>query len=209
VVLKKLSFRNTELLEELLGKRKQIMVVSAHYGNWEYLTTLGLLMDYPFLAIYKTLKNYHFDSMVKKNRTRLGATPVPMEKIARKLISFHQDQKPVMTLFLSDQRPLFKNIQYWTHFLGMETPLYLGTEKLARKLDAAVVFVMVRKVKRGRYELVVELICENPSELDPYEITEKHVRILENQIREAPEYWLWSHRRWKHSYAKYKRLKGI
>ncbi len=207
-VLKKITFRNLELLDELYAKKKQVMAVSAHYGNWEYLTTLGLVSEYPHIAIYKILKNSYIDRMVKRKRKRLGAIPVPMEKITRKLISFHQEKRPVMTLFLSDQRPMFHNIQYWTKFLGMDTPLFLGTEKLARKLDAAVVFVKTRKVKRGKYELEIVPICEDPSGLKPYEITEKHVRILEKLIREAPEFWLWSHRRWKHSIEKYRQKHG-
>ena len=81
--------------------------------------------------------------------------------------------------------------------------MYLGTEKLAKKLDAAVVFIKIRKKSRGRYEVEFELICEDPRELETYAITESHVRILEDLIREAPEYWLWSHRRWKHSYERY------
>jgi KDO2-lipid IV(A) lauroyltransferase len=82
--------------------------------------------------------------------------------------------------------------------MDLDTPLYLGTEKLARKLDAAVVFLKILKVKRGRYEVEIELICKNPNELAPYEITNRHVQILENLIKEQPAYWLWSHKRWKH-----------
>jgi KDO2-lipid IV(A) lauroyltransferase len=87
--------------------------------------------------------------------------------------------------------------------MGQDTPVFLGTEKLAQKLDAAVVFLKFRKLKRGRYEVEAELVCEEPNKLDPYEITERHVRILEKMIREEPAYWLWSHKRWKHSYERF------
>jgi KDO2-lipid IV(A) lauroyltransferase len=92
--------------------------------------------------------------------------------------------------------------------MGRETPVFLGTEKLARKLDAAVVFLKIRKIKRGRYEVEIELICESPEGLPPYEITNRHVRVLEDLIREEPSLWLWSHRRWKHSYENYKQEHG-
>ena len=197
-VRKRVSFSNTEVLEAYRKQGKMVMAVSAHYGNWEYLATLGLATTYPVVAIYKPLKNKYIDRMVRGNRERLGSIPVPMEQIARKLITHHKDQDPVVTLFLSDQRPLFHNIQYWTTFMGLDTPLYLGTEKLARKLDAAVVFIKVRKVRRGRYVIEVEDLGADPGSMEPFEITEKHVRILENLIHEAPEYWLWSHKRWKH-----------
>lgn len=197
--LEKISYKNPELLNDLYATGRQVMAVTAHYGNWEYLSTLGMVCDYPVGAIYKPLKNKYFDRMVQGNRERFGVEVVTMERVARKLISHYQNKEPVLTLFLSDQRPQFHKIQYWTKFLGQDTPLFLGTEKLARKLDAAVVFLTIRKIRRGRYEVEAVPVCEDPSGLKPYDITESHVKILEDLIKEAPEYWLWSHKRWKHS----------
>jgi KDO2-lipid IV(A) lauroyltransferase len=205
--LKRITYRNPELLNELYSTGKLVMAVTGHYGNWEYLNTLALASDYPVAAIYKPLNIKPIDRMITKNRTRFGVMVSPMEKITRKLIQHHKEKDPVMTIFLADQRPLLRNIQYWTKFMGMDTPLYLGTEKLARKLDAAVVFLKILKVKRGRYEVEIELICKNPNEMEPYEITNRHVRILENLIRDEPQYWLWSHRRWKHNIDRYNELK--
>jgi len=206
--LKRMSYKNPELLDELYGKGKQVMAVLGHYGNWEYLATLGLAIKHPVVAIYKPLHNKYFDRMVMKNRNAFGVIPVPMEKIARKLMGYEKEKTPVLTLFLGDQRPLYRQIQYWTKFMGQDTPMFLGTEKLARKLDAAVVFLKIRKLKRGRYEMEAELISESPKDLEPFEITNRHVRILEDLIREEPAYWLWSHKRWKHSYERYRREHG-
>jgi KDO2-lipid IV(A) lauroyltransferase len=207
-VLKRLRYKNPELLDDLYDKGKQVMAVMGHYGNWEYIASLGLVIKSPVLAIYKPLRNRYFDGMVQKNRHAFGVVPVPMAKIGRKLIEYHRSSTPVLTLFLADQRPQYHQIQYWTKFLGQDTPLFLGTEKLSRKLDAAVVFLKIRKLKRGRYEMEVELICEGPEGMKPYEITERHVRILEGMIREEPAYWLWSHQRWKHSYERFKQEHG-
>ena len=206
--LKKITYRNPELLNEMYSEGRQVIAVTGHYGNWEYLSTLGLVTKYPIVAIFKPLKNKYIDRLMQANRNRFGVIPVPMKEIARKLISFQRDSTPAMSLFLADQRPIFHQIQYWTNFLGLDTPLYLGTEKLARKLNAAVVFLKVRKVKRGRYEVEIEQITGDPKDLEPFEITEAHVRILENLIREEPGYWLWSHRRWKHSHERFEREHG-
>ena len=206
--LKKITYRNPEILNEIYSTGKQVMAVTGHYGNWEYLFTLGFITEYSILGIYKPLKNKYFDRMVKRNRTRFGATVIPMEQITRQLITFHRESKPVLTVTLSDQAPMFHQIQYWTKFLGLDTPLYLGTEKLARKIDAAVVFLKIRKIRRGRYEVEIEPICTDPNAMNPFEITEAHVRILENLIREEPGYWLWSHRRWKHSIERYRKEHG-
>jgi KDO2-lipid IV(A) lauroyltransferase len=201
--LKKITYKNPELLNELHGKGKQVMAVLGHYGNWEYMSTLALTIDYPVVAIYKPLHNEYIDRMMQRNRNTFGVITVPMEKIARRLIEYHKSNTPVLTLNLGDQRPLYHQIQYWTKFMGRDTPMFLGTEKLARKLDAAVVFLKIRKLKRGRYEMEAELICESPEDLEPFEITNRHVAILEDLIREEPAYWLWSHKRWKHSYERF------
>jgi len=206
--LKRITYRNPEILNEIYSTGKQVMAVTGHYGNWEYLSTLGLALKYPVLAIYKPLRNRYYDRMTKRNRTRFGVMVTPMEQIARQLITYYRESKPILTIFLSDQRPMFHQIQYWTKFLGLDTPLYLGTEKLARKLDAAVVFLKIRKVRRGRYEVEIEPICTDPNAMNPFEITEAHVKILENLIREEPGYWLWSHRRWKHSIERYRKEHG-
>lgn len=197
--LKKISYRNPELLEDLYKKGRQVIGVTAHYGNWEYLSTIGLTTNYRVIAAYKPLKNKYFDKFVLRSRKKFGVVLVPMEKIARRLITCQREKKLTLSVFLSDQRPLRSHIQYWTRFLGIDTPLYLGTEKLSRKLDAAVIFLKIRKVRRGYYEVEYEMICEDPPAMEPYQITEKHVRVLEDLIREKPELWLWSHRRWKYS----------
>ena len=207
--LQKIHYKNPELLKPFYEKGKQVMAVLGHYGNWEYMASLGLVIDDPVVAIYKPLRNKYFDRMVQQNRNAFGVITVPMEKIARELIRYEQEHTPALTLFLGDQRPIYEQIQYWTKFMGRDTPVFLGTEKLARKLDAAVVFLKIRKIKRGRYEVEIELVCESPEGLPPYEITNRHVQILENLIHEEPSLWLWSHRRWKHSYEKYKQEHGL
>ena len=200
-----MEYLNPEVLDDLYKKGKMIMAVTGHYGNWEYLNTLSLATSYPYLAIYKPLKNKYFDRMTRQTREKWGCIPVDMEKVARHVMTYAKRKEPVLTLFLADQRPLFRQIQYWTDFMGQTTPLYLGTEKLARKLDAAVVFLKIRKPRRGHYTTEVEVITEHPRTLEAYELTRAHVRILEGMIRERPELWLWSHRRWKHSYERYER----
>lgn len=200
---RKLTVKNPEVLNDLYGKGKMVMAVLGHYGNWEYLATLGLYIKHPVVAIYKPLKNKYFDRMIRQNREAFGVRPVPMKTIGRTLLEHYKNSDPALTLFLGDQRPQYHQIQYWTKFMGQDTPMFLGTEKLARKLDAAVVFLKVRKVRRGRYEVEVQMICESPEGFKEFEITDLHVALLEDLIREEPAYWLWSHRRWKHSYERF------
>lgn len=198
--LKKISFRNIEVLEDLYSKGKQVIGVTAHYGNWEYTIAVGHHTGYRAMGAYKPLKNPWFDRMIRKSRSRFNTLPMPMEKIARAQIQHAHDGILTVNLMVADQRPTVKNTQYWTRFMGLDTAMYLGSEKLARKVNAAVVFLKIRRPRRGHYEVDCELITEDPQNMEIHEITDRHVGILEDLIREAPQYWLWSHNRWKHSY---------
>lgn len=101
-------------------------------------------------------------------------------------------------LIAGDQTPTKSEINYWTNFLNQETAVFLGAEKIAKALDMPVVFIDIQRIGRMSYEITFKLITDKPKETARFEITEKHVRMLENAIRRHPDNWLWSHRRWKH-----------
>ncbi|MBI4645801.1 MAG: hypothetical protein HY738_04155 [Bacteroidia bacterium] len=103
-----------------------------------------------------------------------------------------------MTLFIADQIPTKNEIQYWTNFLNQDTAVFLGIEKIAKKSNFAVVFLNMNKIRRGSYEVEFNLITDEPDNTPEYYITDRHVRLLEQQIIKNPQYWMWSHRRWKH-----------
>lgn len=202
-LFKRMSYKNPELLSNIHEQGRSVMAVLGHYGNWEFLSTLILATGYPIIGIYKPLKNKAMDDFIRKSRGRHGSILVAMEKVARKLIELKREGTPSSTIFLSDQRPVLSQSKYWTSFMGQKTAMFTGVEKLALKLDAPVVFLNVRKLQRGRYEMEIELLTDKPSELKDHEITDLHVAALERLIREEPAYWLWSHQRWKHSYESY------
>ena len=197
-ILKHNRFKNPEVIEDLYKKNKGVILVTGHYGNWEWIISLQMLASHKTLAIYKQLSNKYFDRMYINIRSRYGMTPVPMNRILRELISREQKNELTLTYSLSDQRPLFRHIQYWTRFLNQDTPVYLGTEKIARKKNLAVVFLKMRKIRRGFYETEFIPLFENSRETKEHEITDKYLSILEKTIIERPELWLWTHKRWKH-----------
>lgn len=122
----------------------------------------------------------------------------PMSSIIREIINNRKNKINTLSAFISDQTPIKTEIKYRTTFLNQDTPVYMGTEKIASKYDMAIVFFHIQKIKRGYYNLNIELLFDHTSELPEFLITEKHVRRLEEIIKEKPEYWVWSHRRWKH-----------
>lgn len=197
-ILKRFDYKNPEVLDELYSKNKSIITVFGHYGNWEWLASLPLVTKYKVLAIYKPLANSSFDNFFIRLRGKFGIETVTIQQALRKILNFQQNKELTITFFLGDQRPMGRYIKYWTTFLNQDTPILLGVEKISKQTDQAVVFIDIQKKKRGFYEIVFIKLFENPKETEEFEITEKHIRILEKIIINRPELWLWSHRRWKH-----------
>ncbi len=186
------------LLNKLFEDKRDIIAVLGHYNNWEWLTIFPLLTKYKSISIYKPLQNKYFDTFINNLRSKNGMVLTPMSKIIRELINDRQNNINTISAFISDQTPVKSEIKYWTTFLNQDTPIYTGAEKLASRYDMAVVFFNIQKIKRGYYNLKIELLFDHTAGLPEHRITESHVKRLEEIIKENPEYWIWSHRRWKH-----------
>lgn len=194
---KRITYENHSILDELYAQEKQVMVVVAHYGNWEWLTGLAGTTPYHTLSVYKPLNNPYFNQLMQKLRERHGMQMVQMRRVVRVMKDAQEQKKLTLNCFISDQSPVWEEVQYWIPFLNQDTPVYLGIEKLAVKFNMPVLFCRIIRIGRGYYKVRIIPLVMDPSACQPHEITEKHVRILEQIIREQPEYWLWSHRRWK------------
>jgi len=202
---RRIRYSNPEIFDDLYRKGKQIIWVTGHYGNWEWQATLENSIPYHHATLYRPLKNKVFDQFFHDMRTKYGTDVIPSKLAIRAINQYRQENRLTTICFMSDQAPTRDAIPYWTTFLNQDTPVFIGVEKLARRYNMAVLYYEVRRVKRGYYEVDVSLITENAAETAEMEITEKHVRLLEETINRNPQYWLWSHRRWKH---KNKRVKN-
>lgn len=193
----KIDTPTTELLNDLYTKGRSAILVMGHYGNWEYypfrLPSEDALQPY---AIYHPISNPFIDRALSRMRTLTGCKLYTMAGSVKGMISNRGEKN--LTLFLADQAPN-PNGAYWMQFMNQDTPVFNGSEKIAHKLGMAVIYGYLEQTQRGRYIFHTELICEDASKTLPGEITEKHVNLLEATIRKAPEFWLWTHRRWKHS----------
>lgn len=194
---KRMKYSHPNPFLDEFAKGKLVLGVLGHYNNWEWGTALGMQGPYNFASIYKPLTNKYFDKLMIKIRSQFGGELVPMAKTGRVMARYILEKKLTVFNFIADQAPGRSEVQYWTTFLNQDTPVYLGIEKLARKTHQPVYFAKFIKIKRGYYEAVVEKLCDDCNDLQPNELTERHLRALEAAILEAPEYWLWSHRRWK------------
>lgn len=197
-ILKRVKFTNIEILNNYYKQNKSVVAVLGHYGNWELYCGMPLITKHLNIGVYKKLSNKSFDDLFKKTRKKFGAEAVEMHNTFRTIIKYAKEGKLTFTGLISDQTPTKSEIHYWTKFLNQDTPIFLGVEKIAKKTNQPVVFMDMKKIKRGYYQVEIIKLFENPQETKEYEITEKHVRLLERIIKNKPEYWLWSHRRWKH-----------
>ncbi|MES2277540.1 MAG: lysophospholipid acyltransferase family protein [Bacteroidota bacterium] len=195
-VVKRVHVPNPELITEAFNQGKSVLGILGHYGNWEMnALRFSQLFDERRIIVYKPLSNNFFNCILIRMRSRFGATLVNMRNILRKLVD-HRDERTV-TVLVGDQTPARPEIQYFTNFLNQPTAVFLGAEKLAKLTNSMVVFCDIRRLKRGYYQCTFVPLFTEPQSTAPYEITNTHVQYLEGIIRQQPEYWLWSHRRWK------------
>lgn len=194
---KRIPVINPEILNKYRESGRSIVTIGAHYGNWEW--TLGIVqhLNYKTIGVYKPLNNARFDRYVNKTRSKFGTQLVSMREVIRVILKYNHQKIPTFNVFIADQSPVWEEVQYWLPFLNQQTAVYLGPEKIARQFDMVVIFGKVNKTARGRYSVELIPLEENPRDTGDYEITKKIFEVLEEQIKNKPEYWLWSHRRWK------------
>ncbi|MEQ9593334.1 MAG: lysophospholipid acyltransferase family protein [Cyclobacteriaceae bacterium] len=187
--------RNPELFQKYYDNGQHVTLVGGHSGNWEFFAvSIAMHLSHQPVALYSPLHNEFINGKILKSRSKFGLW---MKGYAEVKLLVLEEIKPVTVIFGSDQSPNITQQPYWTVFLNQETGVQFGTEKFARDNDAPVIYGFIHKVFRGHYEVEYKLVCEHPNELPLGEISEKHTRMLEEDIRLEPAYWLWSHKRWK------------
>jgi len=196
---RRMKILNYEPLLKHYDENKSVLLITSHYGNWEWTSSFSMYLpaDKPMYQVYKQQKNKLFDRLIYNLRIRFGSVNVEVNELFDVLSSLKQQGKMGMIGLISDQSPSRKGIKYQSQFLNQRTPVITGTEIIAKKYDFPVYFVQIRRVKRGYYTCNPVPICLHPQESGKFEITEKYIRLLEQEIMAEPAYWLWSHRRWK------------
>lgn len=195
----RMKYLNMDDLMRWTGGRSWISAM-AHYGSWEYTTNFDLYKTHDnALAVYRPLTNKGADRFYHRIRSRFGVIPIAMHDVGREMMRRKRENSHVTLALIADQTPGWPEIQNWTRFLGQWTPFFMGMEKLAVKFHMPVVFLDVRKVRRGYYESRFDLIYDGDEVVEEGEITRRYAERLEQMIRTRPELWMWSHRRWKHN----------
>ncbi len=194
--LKRMVFTNPELINAYFEQGRSVILAGGHYNNWElFAVAIDEAIRHQTLAIYKPLNNQFFDEKMRLTRGKYGLEMIPIKAV--KDVFERNRAMLTVTIFATDQSPGNVNKAYWMNFLNQETAVLFGTEKLAKEYNYPVVYGLIKKLRRGYYATEFKLVAENPADMAYGEITRIHTRMLEEDIRTQPEFWLWSHRRWK------------
>jgi KDO2-lipid IV(A) lauroyltransferase len=195
---KRFVVTNLEVMTDLEKKGKSIMLIASHYASWEWLLSFNQKVSIKGIGVYKKLANKHFDKLVRDIRSKYNTELVPTNQTIPLIANNQRNNIQCIYGLASDQSPKADRIFHWQSFMGVEVPVHTGPEMLAKKYDMNVVFAKVKKIKRGYYELTIVPLSENAKLVPDFEITEAYIKEVEKQIAEAPEYYFWTHKRWKH-----------
>ncbi|MDC1403275.1 lysophospholipid acyltransferase family protein [Crocinitomicaceae bacterium] len=193
---KRIHVQNRDEIDQLYIQGKNVIFVGGHYNNWEWIICAqNFLFAHQAVGIGMPMTNTFWDKRINLRRSRFGMKIVHAKNFKETLRQ--ENGNPISLLILADQSPGDSMKSYWTKFLNQDTAVAFGVENIAHEYNYAVVFLHMTKVKRGYYNVTFELICDLPSEMQYGEITDAHVKSLENDIYKDPQYWIWSHKRWK------------
>jgi KDO2-lipid IV(A) lauroyltransferase len=197
-IKKRYTLINIDEIQKIEDEGKSVVIMMAHYGNWEWIFIMQRHVKSRGYAVYKRLRNKYFDQLIKKIRAKYNTELITTKEIIPTLLKAKVKNETSISGFISDQSPKVDKAFHWQKFMGIEVPVHTGAEMIAKKLDSSVVFCSVTKVKRGHYEAKFKTIAKEPKGFADFDITDQFLKLVESQIREAPEYYLWTHKRWKH-----------
>ncbi|GAL67847.1 lipid A biosynthesis lauroyl acyltransferase [Jejuia pallidilutea] len=195
---KRYTFTNVEEIHKLEKENRSIVLFMGHYASWEWIFILQTQIQHKGYAVYKQLSNRYFDKLVKRIRAKYNSYLITTKETFATLIEAKRNNELTLNGFAFDQSPKLNKAVYWQDFMGIHVPVHVGGEILAKRLDMATTLVKVKKVKRGYYEATFYDIIRNVNDYKDFDITKMALKRVEEQIREAPEFYLWTHKRWKH-----------
>ncbi|WP_242206203.1 lysophospholipid acyltransferase family protein [Aestuariivivens insulae] len=195
---KRFNIVNAEEFKRLESLNKSVLLMFGHYASWEWSLEVQNHINFKGYGVYKKLANRYFDRLVRNIRSKFKTILISTKETISTINDNESKGVKSVVGFLSDQSPRLSKDVYWGKFMGIEVPCFTGAERLAKKLDLTIAYLKVKKVKRGFYEAEIMTITETPKDFKDYELTDLFLREVEKQIYEAPEYYFWTHKRWKH-----------
>lgn len=208
-IMRRMTFSGVEDMKADLEKNNVNLgfMYLGHYCNWEWIASMAYWTGDDILCtqIYHPLYNKNFDKLFLRLRNQFGGECIPMRETLRRIITLKREHQKTFVGFIADQSPKWNSIHHWVPFLHRETPIFIGTEQIAKQVGAVVYFTDVKRIKRGYYHCELKRMTVHPQELPDYQLTDMYARMLEEMIQWEPAYWLWSHNRWKRTKEEWER----
>ncbi|WP_299525900.1 lysophospholipid acyltransferase family protein [Winogradskyella sp.] len=195
---KRFVLKNAEKIKALEDSENSSILMFGHYASYEWSIMLQSHITIPGLVLYKPIANTYFDNLVRRIRSKYNTELISSRKAIGRIKALHRKKEKRMIAFLSDQSPKLRVNNVWLDFMGINVPCFIGAEAVAKKYNYPIGFLKIDKVKRGYYEAEIVSLSENPEVEPEFKITQKFNRLLEEQIKAKPEFYLWTHKRWKH-----------
>ena len=205
---RRFTITNSNEIEACFEQGQNVAAILGHYCNWEWLSCVGKDLPANRMCglIYHPLYNKAFDDLFLRIRSHeANGKPIPKQDILRQLVTNKQNGTMSIFGYISDQVPKWENIHLWLPFLNHDTPVFIGGEKIMRRMNDAVYYAELTRPRRGYYSLTYRLITKQPNDLPEFEVTRCFFRMLEETIRREPSYYLWSHNRWKRTHEEFNR----
>jgi KDO2-lipid IV(A) lauroyltransferase len=196
---KRFQVKNVELVERFAKENKSVVILAAHQGNWEWTGAIALYTKVPVYGIYQKINNPYFDRFILKTRGKSGMHLVPTFELRDVLEENQKNQHIGMYGLVSDQSPMIKKTKHWYTFFERVVPIHTGAEELARTYDMGIVYLSIRKERRGYYTASFENFQPQVEGSSNYSIMEAYMKKVELEIKEQPHTYLWTHRRFKHA----------
>lgn len=203
---KRMKFEGLDQVKKDFANGRSVSVYLGHYCNWEWISSLGLHLDEQCGQIYHPLENATLDRLFLYMRGRFKAQSIKMDDTFLTILKWKKEGRKNIVGYIADQVPGYNNIHYWADFLHHDTPVFTGAERISKIMDTAVYYIDVERPRRGYYVARFIKIADSLNEHPVFFATEQYFRLLEKNIQRAPQYWLWSHKRWKRTREEFNRM---
>lgn len=205
-IRKRMKFEGLNQVKEDFANGRSVSVYLGHYCNWEWISSLGLHLNEQCGQIYHPLENATLDRLFLYMRGRFKAQSIKMDDTFLTILKWKKEGRKNIVGYIADQVPGYNNIHYWADFLHHDTPVFTGAERISKIMDTAVYYIDVERPRRGYYVARFIKIADSLNEHPVFFATEQYFRLLEQNIQRAPQYWLWSHKRWKRTREEFNRM---
>lgn len=205
-IRKRMKFEGLNQVKEDFANGRSVTLYLGHYCNWEWISSLGLHLDEQCGQIYHPLENATLDRLFLYMRGRFKAQSIKMDDTFLTILKWKKEGRKNIVGYIADQVPGYNNIHYWADFLHHDTPVFTGAERISKIMDTAVYYIDVERPRRGYYVARFIKIADSLNEHPVFFATEQYFRLLEKNIQRAPQYWLWSHKRWKRTREEFNRM---